>query len=307
MTIIAGVTGREILDSRGNPTVEVEVVLDDGDARPGGGAVRGLHRRARGGRTARRRQEALRRQGRAARPSRTSTSEIAEALVGLRRAPIRRRIDRGDDRPRRHAEQGQARARTPSSASRWRRPRAAAESLGLPLYRYLGGPNAQHAAGADDEHPQRRQARRQHRRLPGVHGHAGRRAVASARACAWGAEIFHALKKVLHDSGLNTGRRRRGRVRPEPRSSNDEALELIVAGHRESRATSRASRSCIALDPAATEFYEDGKLRAARARAGQLTSARDGRLLDATLVRQVPDRLASRTAWPRTTGTAGRS
>ena len=64
MSVIADVRAREILDSRGNPTVEVEVELDSGAHRPGGGAVGRLHRRARGGRTARRRQEALRRQGR---------------------------------------------------------------------------------------------------------------------------------------------------------------------------------------------------------------------------------------------------
>ena len=54
--------------------------------------------------------------------------------------------------------------------------KAAAEADGLPLYRYVGGTSARAAAGADDEHRQRRRACRQPDRLPGIHDHAGRRA-----------------------------------------------------------------------------------------------------------------------------------
>ena len=54
--------------------------------------------------------------------------------------------------------------------------KAAADARGLPLYRYVGGVERRPAAGADDEHPQRRRPRRQPDRLPGIHGHAGRRA-----------------------------------------------------------------------------------------------------------------------------------
>ena len=53
--------------------------------------------------------------------------------------------------------------------------KAAAQVDGLPLYRYVGGTQARHAAGADDEHHQRRRARGQSDRLPGIHDHAGRR------------------------------------------------------------------------------------------------------------------------------------
>ena len=56
--------------------------------------------------------------------------------------------------------------------------KAAAEAAGLPLYRYVGGVQARAPARADDEHHQRRRARRQSDRLPGIHDHAGRRALA---------------------------------------------------------------------------------------------------------------------------------
>ena len=62
--------------------------------------------------------------------------------------------------------------------------KAAAESMGLPLYRYLGGVNGPSAAGAHDEHPQRRRARRQQRGYPGVHDHAVG-APSFREACAW--------------------------------------------------------------------------------------------------------------------------
>ena len=62
--------------------------------------------------------------------------------------------------------------------------RAAADSAGLPLFRYVGGPNAHVLPGADDEHPQRRRARRHQRRHPGVHDRPDRRRRPSARRCA---------------------------------------------------------------------------------------------------------------------------
>ena len=63
--------------------------------------------------------------------------------------------------------------------------KAAAAANRLPLYRYVGGTSGARAAGADDEHRQRRRACRQPDRLPGIHDHAGRRADASPKACAW--------------------------------------------------------------------------------------------------------------------------
>ena len=107
MSVIADVRAREILDSRGNPTVEVEV--DAGRRRhgPRGGALGRLHRRARGGRTARRRQDALRRQGRAEGGRGGQRRDLWTAGRPRRRGPAP--IDRAADRARRHAEQVAAR------------------------------------------------------------------------------------------------------------------------------------------------------------------------------------------------------
>ena len=72
-------------------------------------------------------------------------------------------------------------------------------------------------AGADDERAERRRARRQQRRLPGVHGDAGRRRLASPRRCAAGSRSSTRSRRTLHDRGLGDGRRRRGRLRARPR------------------------------------------------------------------------------------------
>ena len=82
MSTIESVHGRQVLDSRGNPTVEVEVVLDVRRSGPRDGALGRLHRRVRGGRAARRRRRAVRRQGRRARRSRNVNGEIADASQG---------------------------------------------------------------------------------------------------------------------------------------------------------------------------------------------------------------------------------
>ena len=75
--------------------------------------------------------------------------------------------------------------------------RAAAAAAGVPLYRHIAmlyrGGGALSSAGADAEHPQRRRTRGQQRRLPGVHGHAGR-GVSFSEGLRYGVEIFHALR-----------------------------------------------------------------------------------------------------------------
>ena len=82
MAAIVNIRGREILDSRGNPTVEVEVELEDGSAGLRRRAERREHGRPRGGRAARRRRRPLRRQGRPEGRRATSNGEIAERLFG---------------------------------------------------------------------------------------------------------------------------------------------------------------------------------------------------------------------------------
>ena len=107
MTAIVDIIGREILDSRGNPTVEVDVVLEDGSLRPRRGALGRLDRRARGGRAARRRQEALSRQGRAQGGRGGQRRDLRRGRRHGRRGAGQDRRDA--DRARRHAEQGPAR------------------------------------------------------------------------------------------------------------------------------------------------------------------------------------------------------
>ena len=89
--------------------------------------------------------------------------------------------------------------------------RAAANAFELPLYRYLGGASGEHAAGADDEHPQRRRARRQQRRLPGIHGHAGRSAVVFRGATLGCRSVPHS-KGRAEETRLQHGSWRRGRL-----------------------------------------------------------------------------------------------
>ena len=212
MATIEAIGAREILDSRGNPTVEVEVELDDGTiaraAVPSGastGAFEAVELRdgdkpatwARACRSRRRR------------PGRDRPR--ARRLRRQRAAPGRP----DDDRPRRHPQQGRAgRQRDPRRLAGRGQGRGRARPS-LPLFRYLGGPNA-HV-------------------LPvpmmnilngGAHADtnvdiqefmvAPIGAPRSARRCGWGAEIYHALKSVLKTKGLSTGPRRRGRLRPQP-------------------------------------------------------------------------------------------
>ena len=171
---------RQILDSRGNPTVEVDVRLDSGALRPRRGALGRLDRRVRGDRAARRRRR-LGRQGRRPRRSRTSTTRsprrstgaratdqvaIDETLRELDGTPNKSRLGRERD-PRRLAG-GRARRRGRGRACR--STSTSPSSTGSSPRRGDG------AAGADDERDQRRRPRRQLGRPAGVHGRPGGRA-----------------------------------------------------------------------------------------------------------------------------------
>ena len=239
MSQIEHVHARQILDSRGNPTVEVELALRSGATGP------------------RRRAVAARRPASSRRPSCATAArrgggkgvtqavgnvngEIAEAVAGrdaTDQAGPRPRADRA----RRHAEQvAPRRERDPRRLARGRARgggRGGPAAVALPRRRRGARP-----AGADDERPQRRRARRQQGRLPGVHGRAGRRAERSREALRMGAEVFHALKKTLHDRGLGTGGRRRGRLRARPRLQRGGAADAR-RGHRGRRLHARATTS----------------------------------------------------------------
>jgi enolase len=135
--------------------------------------------------------------------------------------------------------------------------RAAADAVGLPLYRYLGGPNARtlpvpmmnilnggkHAEGSSVD-------MQEFMVMP-----VG--APSFSEGLRWGDEVFHTLKKVLAERGLNTNVGDEGGYAPNL-ESNEDAIKLILEAIE--KAGYKAGEDLvIALDPAATELYEDGK------------------------------------------------
>ena len=299
MTTILKVHGREILDSRGNPTVEVDVALGSG--------ARGRAAVPSGASTGTREAVELRDgdkgrfAGKGVRKAVAAVNgEIAEALRG------RDALDQIGDRPhlartRRHRQQGPARRqRRP-----WREPRRRQGGRGgggLPLWRYVGGGRRLRAAGADDERHQRRRACRQPDRRAGVHGHAGRAPRRSRTACAWARRSSTALKKALKDAGHNTNVGDEGGFAPNL-PSTDEALAFLAraveaAGYRPGRGRGAGARRGV-------ERVLRGRPLHARRRRPNARCRRHGQALRGA-VRRATRSSRSRTAWPRATGTAGR-
>ena len=164
---------REILDSRGNPTVEVEVALDDGSlarAAVPSGASTGEHEAVelRDGDSSRYLGKGVLKAVEAV------LEEIGPALIGydaIEQRVIDQKLIDLDGTP----DKGRIGANAILGVS-LAVAKAAAESAELELFRYIGGPERAHPAGPDDEHRQRRRARRQRRRRPGIHDRADRRA-----------------------------------------------------------------------------------------------------------------------------------
>jgi enolase len=255
MATIEAVGAREILDSRGNPTVEVEVALDDGTvaraAVPSGastGAFEAVERRdgdkARyGGKGVQQAVQAV-------------LDDLGPALLGLE-ASEQRLVDQAMldlDATDNKAKLGANSILGVSLAVA----RAAAESAQLPLFRYVGGPNA-HV-------------------LPvpmlniingGAHADSGVDvqefmiapigAETFAEALRWGAETYHALKSVLKDQGLATGLGDEGGFAPDLPSTRD-ALDLIGVAVERAGFT-LGTDIALALDVAATEFESGGSYR----------------------------------------------
>ena len=137
---IVHVHGRQILDSRGNPTVEVEVGLDSGAVRPRGRAVRRVDRRARGGRAARRRRARLARQGRVEGGRATSTASsptCSPAWTPTDQRELDTRWSTSTGRPNKSRLGANAILGCSLAAAK-----AAAEHAGVSLYRWIGGTNA---------------------------------------------------------------------------------------------------------------------------------------------------------------------
>ncbi len=251
--IIAAIVGREIIDSRGNPTVEVDVQLE-------GGAI-----------------------GRAAVPSGASTgehealelrdgdkkrflgkgvlkavdavnNELADALIGC---------DAADqvsvDKAMREMDGTKTKAKFGANAIlgvSLAVAKAAAMQLGLPFYKYIGGPNAKVLpvpmmniinGGAHSDAPIDFQ---EFMIMP-------KGAPTFSESLRYGAEVFHALKKILHDLGLSTAVGDEGGFAPTLKSA-DHALEVIA------QAVDKAGYKLgedifIALDVASSEFYDKAK------------------------------------------------
>jgi enolase len=252
MTAIANVHGRQILDSRGNPTVEVEVRLDSGAsgrAAVPSGASTGVH-------------EALElRDGGSDWGGKGVTKAVANVNGEL--ADAARGLDAGDQRAldERMIEldgtpnKGRLGANAILGVSLAAAKAAAAEA-GVSLHRHLGGEDAGTLPVPmmnvinGGVHAQNSIDLQEFMVVP-----AG--AASFAEGLRIGAEVFHALRALLHERGLATAVGDEGGFAPDLGSS-EEAIEAILeaaerAGHRE--------RVGIALDPAATELFDDGHYR----------------------------------------------
>jgi enolase len=255
MSRIESIHAREILDSRGNPTVEVEVFLEDGSvgrAAVPSGASTGAH-------------EALElRDGEPARylgkgvhkAVRNVNETITPRLVGhdaQEQAALDRLLLDLDGTPNKATLGANAMLGVSLANAH-----AAAVSAGLPLYRYLGGTNARYLPVPmmnilnGGKHADNNVDFQEFMILP-------LGAPNFAEALRIGAEVFHQLRKVLHDRHLNTAVGDEGGFAPNLKSS-DEALEVL------SRAVEKAGyklgeQVVFALDAAATELFDEAKKR----------------------------------------------
>ncbi len=250
MPVIEQIAAREILDSRGNPTVEVEVVLDDGSAARAAvpsGASTGEHEAVElrdggdryGGKGVEKAVKGV-------------LTELAPAVVGLN-ADDQRLVDQAlldcDGTPDKSRLGANAILGVSLAVAR-----AAADAAGLPLFRYVGGPNA-HI-------------------LPvpmmnivngGAHADTGVDvqefmvapigAPSFREALRWGAEVYHSLKSVLKKQGLATGLGDEGGFAPDIAGTRA-ALDLISTAI-EATGLKLGADVALALDVAATEFHSD--------------------------------------------------
>jgi enolase len=252
MTAIVDVHARQILDSRGNPTVEVDVTLEDGSMGRAGvpsGASTGAHEAVelRDG-------DKTRWGGKGVDQAvRSVNGVIADDIVG-REAEDQADVDAALialDGSENKAKLGANAILGVSLATA----KAAAEALGLPLYRYVGGVNAHLLpvpmmniinGGAHADNPLDFQ---EFMIMP-----VGAPSFSEALRC--GSEIFHALKSALHQQGWSTGVGDEGGFAPDI-ASNRQALDFVLQAVT-SAGYSAGKDVLIALDPAATEFFKDG-------------------------------------------------
>ena len=254
MTAIIDIYGREILDSRGNPTVEVDVLLDDGSfgrAAVPSGASTGAHEAVelRDGDAARYKGKGVLKAVEAV------NTEIRDLLIGAFDAEDQRDVDLSlialDGTNNKGRLGANAILGTSLAVAK-----AAAAARGLPLYSYLGGVAA-HVLPVPmmniingGEHADNPIDIQEFMIMP-----VG--ADSLAEAVRWGSEVFHTLKKGLHDKGLATSVGDEGGFAPDLASTRA-ALDFIMASI-EQAGFKPGEDIVLALDCAATEFYRDGK------------------------------------------------
>jgi enolase len=255
MSAIVDIIGREILDSRGNPTVECDVLLESG--------VMGRAAVPSGASTGSREAIELR-DGDSSRylgkgvlkAVEHVNTEISEAVMGLEAAEqafLDRTLIELDG-----TENKERLGANSMLAVSLAVARAAAEEAGLPLYRYLGGVGAATMpvpmmniinGGA---HADNNLDVQEFMIVPFG-------APSFSEALRYGAEVFHALKRLLHGRRLNTAVGDEGGFAPNVRN-HEEAIELILAAIREA-GFEAGSQIGLALDCASSEFHRDGKYR----------------------------------------------
>ena len=253
MSAIVDIVGREILDSRGNPTVECDVLLESG--------VMGRAAVPSGASTGSREAIELRDGDKSRylgkgvlKAVHNINTEISEAVLGLDAAEqafldkTLIDLDGTDNKARLGANAMLAVSMAVA--------RAAAEESGLPLYRYFGGMGAvqlpvpmmnvinggAHANNSLDL---------QEMMIIPVGAPSFREAIR------WGAEVFHALKKILHDKGISTAVGDEGGFAPSVESH--EAAILLILQAIEKAGYTAGEQIALGLDCAASEFYKDGK------------------------------------------------
>jgi enolase len=251
MTAIVDIVGREILDSRGNPTVEVDVTLEDGAfgrAAVPSGASTGAHE------AVELRDGGARFLGKGvSRAVDAVNGEIFEAIGGME-AEEQIHIDETmielDGTPNKSRLGANAILGVSMAVAK-----AAAQASGLPLYRYVGGTSARVLpvpmmniinGGAHADNPIDFQ---EFMIMP-----VG--APSLKEAVRWGAEVFHTLKKRLKDAGHNTNVGDEGGFAPNLKSAQA-ALDFVMSSI-EAAGFKPGGEIALALDCAATEFFKDG-------------------------------------------------
>ena len=265
-TLIESIVAREVLDSRGNPTVEVDVRVESGDvgrAIVPSGASTGAHEALElrdgdkgryGGKGV---QKAV---------ANVNTS-VAEALVGLDAADqigLDQALLELDGTENKNKLGANAILGVSLAAAK-----ATASALGLPLYRYIGGvyghilPVPMMNILNGGKHAENSTDFQEFMVMPAGAG-------SFREALRWGSEIYQALKKVLHDRGQGTNVGDEGGFAPSL-PTNESALEVIVEAIQRAGYTP-GEQVLLAMDPATTEIYQDGKYHLARENRS-LTSA----------------------------------